>query len=119
MPRKRSARVPRGERMNSLAKPPLRGRTGRSGRGEKTQQPMASEIEELRLRLSEAEETLRTIRSGEVDALIVSTAKGDQVFTLQGADRSYRTLVESMNEGALNLTLKGMVLYANHKVAAM
>ncbi len=80
---------------------------------------LAAQNQELRLRLEEAEETLRAIRSGEVDALIVSTARGDQVFTLQGADRSYRALVEDMNEGALSLTLDGMVLYANRRFAAM
>ncbi len=80
---------------------------------------MVSEIEELRMRLNEAEETLRAIRSGEVDALVVSTAQGDQIFTLQGADRSYRALVEDMNEGALSLTPEGMILYANAKFASM
>src|SRR5512142_681243 len=80
---------------------------------------ISAELEELRGRLDEAEETLRAIRSGEIDALVVSTAKGDQVFTLQGADRSYRALVENMNEGALNLTPEGMILYANQKFAAM
>jgi PAS domain S-box-containing protein len=40
----------------------------------------------LRLRLEEAEETLHAIRSGEVDALVVATDVGEQVFTLQGLD---------------------------------
>jgi len=41
---------------------------------------------ELRARLEEAEETLRAFRSGAVDALVVETADGPQVFTLQGLD---------------------------------
>jgi len=41
---------------------------------------------ELRARLEEAEETLRAIRSGEVEALVVETADGPQIFTLQGLD---------------------------------
>jgi len=40
----------------------------------------------LRARMEAAEDTLRAIRSGEVDALIVETADGPQVFTLQGLD---------------------------------
>jgi PAS domain S-box-containing protein len=80
---------------------------------------LITENEELQNRLQEAEETLRAIRSGEVDALIVSTAAGEQVFTLQGADRSYRALVEDMNEGALSLTPDGLILYANQKFATM
>jgi len=47
---------------------------------------LRAEIAELRARLEEAEETLRAIRSGEVEALVVETADGPQVFTLQGLD---------------------------------
>lgn len=43
---------------------------------------LKAENAELRLRLEEAEETLRAIRSGEVEALVI----GDQVFTLESAD---------------------------------
>jgi PAS domain S-box-containing protein len=80
---------------------------------------LEAENRELRLRLQEAEETLRAIQSGEVDALVVSTTEGEQVFTLQGADRSYRDLIEQMNEGALTLTGDGMILYANQRFASM
>ncbi len=66
-----------------------------------------AQIEELRARLEEADETLRAIRSGEVDALVVSGPQGNQVFTLKGADSPYRVLVEAMNEGALVLTADG------------
>ena len=41
---------------------------------------------ELRARLEEAEETLRAIRSDEIDALYIQTAAGPQVYTLQGQD---------------------------------
>ncbi len=78
---------------------------------------LQSEIEDLRFRLDEAEETLRAIRSGEVDALVVSTTAGDQVFTLEGADYYYRVLVEAMSEGAVTLTPDGMVLYSNSRFA--
>lgn len=74
---------------------------------------------ELRARLAEAEETLRAIRDGEVDAVVVSRPEGDQVFTLQGAERTYRFLVEEMNEGALLLEPGGTILYANARFAAM
>ncbi|MGZ3495363.1 MAG: hypothetical protein ACXWM6_13050, partial [Thermodesulfobacteriota bacterium] len=61
------------------------------------------QIEDLRMRLEEAEETLRAIREGEVDALVVSGPQGDQVFTLKGAEQPYRVFVETMNEGAATL----------------
>jgi PAS domain S-box-containing protein len=77
------------------------------------------ELEELRQRLQEAEETLNAIRSGEVDALVVSGPSGEKVFTLEGAERPYRVLVESMNEGALSLSLDGTILYCNAAFARL
>ena len=66
----------------------------------RTRAALLSEIETLRLRLEEAEETLHAINSGEVDALIVASPKGNQIFTLQGPEHPYRVLVETMNEGS-------------------
>ena len=74
---------------------------------------------QLRTRLAEAEEALRAIRSGEVDAVVVSGKRGPQVFTLGGVDHAYRALIESMNEGALTLTEDKMILYANQSFARM
>lgn len=51
-----------------------------------TQQALLAENAELRARLESAEETLRAIRNGEVDALVVETATGPKIFTLQGQD---------------------------------
>lgn len=78
-----------------------------------------AEVTKLQARLEELEETLRAIRSGEVDALVVSGPSGERVFTLQGAEHPYRVLVESMNEGAATLTPDGMLLYANLRFAQM
>jgi PAS domain S-box-containing protein len=75
------------------------------------------EIAELRRRLEAAEMTLEAIRSGEADALVVSGADGDRVFTLKGADQPYRVLVESMNEGAVTATPDGTLLYSNRRFA--
>ncbi len=69
--------------------------------------------EELRLRLEEAEETLRAIREGEVDAIIISGSKGEQVFSISGADAVYRQIVETMKEAAFTVTFDGQVLYCN------
>lgn len=77
------------------------------------------ELEELRTRLNEAEETLRAIRSGEVDALMVAGVDGEQLFTLKGADQAYRLLIEEMSEGALTMTTEGVILYANRRFAEM
>jgi two-component system NarL family sensor kinase len=77
------------------------------------------ELTELRVRLAEAEETLRAIRAGEVDAVVVAGKQGPQVFTLQGAEYAYRVLIESISEGALTLTADKMILYANQCFARM
>ena len=75
---------------------------------------------ELRARLHELEETLRAIRSGQVDALVVYAPDGgDRIFTLQGAEHPYRVLVEAMNEGAATMTSDGLVLFANQHFARM
>jgi PAS domain S-box-containing protein len=84
-----------------------------------TKKQLIIENENIRWRLDEAEDTLRAIRSGEVDALIVSGVDGEQVFSLKGVDHSYRMLIEDMNEGALTLTPEGMIMYANRRFAEM
>src|SRR5579871_7005990 len=76
------------------------------------------EFDSLKDRLAEAEETLQAIRQGEVDAVIVKTAAGPQVYTLLNADRPYRNIVERMQEGALTLAPDGTVLYANQRLAS-
>src|SRR5215475_4844103 len=60
-------------------------------------------------------ETLQAIRGGQVDAVVVSGADGDRVYTLQGAEHPYRVLVEAMNEGAATLDRSGVVLYCNSR----
>jgi len=78
---------------------------------------LLAEIAGLRNRLEEAEDTLRAIREGEVDALVVSGHAGEQIYTLKGADYSYRILIEAISEGAGILALDGDILYANQQLA--
>jgi len=73
------------------------------------------QIEDVRMRLEEAEETLRAIRKGEVDALVVSSPQGDRVYTLKGAEQPYRVFVETINEGAVTLGPDGTILYCNNR----
>ena len=79
----------------------------------------SGEIADLKSRLAEAEETLRAIQQGEVDALVVNTGKKKQVFTLQGADQAYRLVMEQMNEGVVTLSSDGIILYCNQRFADM
>src|SRR5271157_6530640 len=73
----------------------------------------------LLARLKTAEETLRAIQSGEVDALMVSGPRGEQVVTLAGGEPGYRMLVEAMSEGAATLSRNGAVLYCNRRFAEL
>ena len=81
------------------------------------QKLLALSRRELVARVSEAEETLRAIRSGEVDAIVVNGQGGKKVFTLQGADHTYRVFVERMNEGAAVLSRDHTVLHCNGRFA--
>lgn len=85
-----------------------------------TDQPDDREqTEALRARLAEAEEMLRAIRQGEIDALVVEGAQGHQIYTLHSAEEPYRNLVEQMPEGAVVLTRRGDILYSNTRFAAL
>jgi signal transduction histidine kinase len=78
-----------------------------------------SEIIALRERLAHAEATLEAIRHGEIDALVVAGPQGEDIFTLKGAEKPYRLLIEAMNEGALTVIPDGTILYCNHRFAEM
>jgi diguanylate cyclase (GGDEF)-like protein len=72
------------------------------------------------IRMTEAEDTLRAIAAGEVDAFVISD--GDsmrRVFTLATADRPYRIFVENMRDGAVTLSSNGLILYANRRLAEL
>ncbi|HEY3274976.1 MAG TPA: ATP-binding protein [Syntrophorhabdaceae bacterium] len=85
----------------------------------RTNRQFEAEVEALRVRLGEAEETLRAIRNHEIDALVVDGPEGQQVFTLQGAEHPYRVLVEAMSEGALIVGIDGTILYCNDQFTEM
>ena len=85
----------------------------------KFQRVSVSDFQHLTSRLAVAEETVRAIRSGEVDSVMVAGKEGSQVFTLDGAEHAYRMLIESMNEGALTLTADKAILFANRRFAKM
>jgi signal transduction histidine kinase/DNA-binding NarL/FixJ family response regulator len=77
------------------------------------------QIKRLTERLAEAEETLRAVRSGEVDAFIVQGPQGEQIYSLRSAEQPYRNLIEDMLEGAAILTTDGDVVYCNRRFAEL
>ena len=83
----------------------------------RTSEELARENEELRAQLAEAQEVIRAIQSGDVDAVVISGPQGEQVFTLKGAEYAYRVLVEAMNESAAALAADATVLYCNQRLS--
>lgn len=79
----------------------------------RSKRELLSEIETLRGRLAETEELARAISAGEVDALVVSAPQGERIYTLQGADRTYRVFVDSINEGAVTIASDLTIMYCN------
>src|ERR1700716_1161718 len=63
--------------------------------------------------MEEAEETLRAIQYGTVDAFVVEEPEGHRVYTLEGSDLPYSTLVERMQQGAAMLDARGCIVYCN------
>ena len=69
--------------------------------------------------LEEAEQTLRAIQYGTVDAFVVEEPEGHRVYTLEGSDLPYSTLVEKMQQGAAMLDARGCIVYCNLSLAQL
>ena len=80
---------------------------------------LKDELQSLRALLEEAEELKRAISEGDLDALVIPGPEGETIFTLDSADRAYRVLVETMNEGTITLASDGTILYCNHHFAEL
>jgi len=74
---------------------------------------------ELLGRLQEAEDTIRAIREGTVDAFVVHESDRYRIYTLDGAQRPYGLLIEQVQQGALMLYTDGTIAYANVRLADM
>jgi len=80
---------------------------------------ISAEMDELQHRLEEAEETLRAIREGEVDALVIDSPSGEMIYTLTSADYPYRLMIDEMNEGAVNVSPDAFILYSNRNFGSI
>ncbi|KAA9039083.1 PAS domain S-box protein [Ginsengibacter hankyongi] len=80
---------------------------------------LQKENAELRWQLDEANDAIEAIRTGQVDALVLQSEKGSQLYTLKSADQTYRVFIEKMKEGAVTLNKDGLILYSNSSFAAI
>jgi PAS domain S-box-containing protein len=76
-----------------------------------------SPTQRLLTRLLEAESTLDAIRSGAVDAVVVSGPGGETTRAFEGATHPYHVLLNAMNDGAALLTEDGTILFGNRRLA--
>jgi signal transduction histidine kinase len=76
-----------------------------------------SPTQRLRTRLHEAEATLEAIRSGAVDAVVVSGPGGDETRAFEGATHPYHVLLNAMTDGAALLSPNGTILFGNRRLA--
>lgn len=76
-----------------------------------------SPMQRLRARLLDAEATLEAIRSGAVDAVVVSGPGGDRTRAFEGATHPYHVLLNAMSDGAALLSPDGTILFANRRLA--
>lgn len=74
---------------------------------------LLSEIEELKLKLFEANSIIDSIKEGAVDALVVHIDGKPNIYSLESADYTYRILIEKFGEGALSISEEGLILYCN------
>jgi PAS domain S-box-containing protein len=62
---------------------------------------------------AEAEDIIRAIREGEVDAFVVREAAEERIYSLRSADLLYRAMIEEMKDGAVALDPSGLIIYCN------
>jgi phosphoserine phosphatase RsbU/P len=79
----------------------------------------ADELGRLRTQIVELDRALTAIRAGDVDAVVLNGPRGHQLYTLVSADRPYRVIVEGMGDGAVTVSERGIILYANERLAEL
>src|SRR3569833_1450634 len=83
----------------------------------KSYEELPDEIQELSIKLEEANDTIEAFRTGLVDAIVVNGPKGHKLYALKTADHTYRVFIEKMSEGAVTFDQGGYILYCNSSFA--
>jgi signal transduction histidine kinase len=80
---------------------------------------LEQKIIELERQLEEAHDAIEAIRTGQIDALVVTDHNVHTLYTLKSADQAYRGFIERMAEGAVSLNADGVIVYSNTMFASM
>lgn len=91
----------------------------RTNRSPRSSVVTPAELTTLQERLRELTETVEALRTGSVDAVVVSGPNGSQIYSLAGAEHPYRIYVERMQEGAVTVSPDGIILYTNQRFSEM
>ena len=62
---------------------------------------------------------IETIRHGGVDAVLVGEPGAEQVYPLAGAQGPFKLIVENMGQGALTVSPRHVILFANRRFGEM
>ena len=71
---------------------------------------LEQKIIELERQLEEAHDAIEAIRTGQIDALVVTDHNVHTLYTLKSADQAYRVFIERMAEGAVSLNADGVIV---------
>jgi len=81
------------------------------------EEQLRAENAALRQKLDEAEDTLRAIRTGDVDSIVVETKDGPQLFTLQGIDAASNQfrgeILAQVGDAVIAVDAEQRVIYLN------
>jgi len=84
----------------------------------KTQKELLLEIEALQAQLKKADNILQVISNGAADKPDAAGKQGGQIFFSQNAEQTYSTLLGLMNDGAVIVSDKRLILFCNKRFSA-
>jgi PAS domain S-box-containing protein len=85
----------------------------------KANESLKNENSYLQQKLTEVTKSIDAIKSGNIDALVISDEKTPKIYTENTSDKAYRKLIEEMHEGAVTLFEDGSIFYCNSCFAGM
>jgi PAS domain-containing protein len=77
------------------------------------------EVIALQTQLEELQGVFEGIRHGGVDAVLVGEPGYEAIYTLAGAEGPFKLIVENMSQGALTVSPRQVILFANRRFGEM
>jgi PAS domain-containing protein len=77
------------------------------------------EVIALQEQLAQLQGIFEGIRQGGVDAVVLGLPGEEHIYTLAGAEGPFKLIVENMNQGALTVSPRHVILFANRRFGEM